>query len=171
MSVRLNTALLSTVPPRAPAATATIPVSSCRSRDDRGAWARYTVFNLVYSGNHYGAVELSAITTAVRVQTGINPHCFEWTLDQGGRFETPEAVMTFSSGGFNGLSAHFHDFVNNHIVRGEWKDKERPVLINNWEAHFFKFNEGRLMRLARRARRLGIELFVLDDGWFGKPQR
>jgi alpha-galactosidase len=123
-------------------------------------------FNLVYSGNHYGAVELSN-HDIVRVQLGINPHCFEWTLNLGERFETPEAVMTYSSGGFNGLRSHFHDFVNNHIVRGDWKGQERPVLINNWEAHFFKFNQRKLLRLARRAKRLGIELFVLDDGWFG----
>lgn len=123
-------------------------------------------FNLIYSGNHYGAVELSN-HDLVRVQLGINPHCFEWTLNQGEQFETPEAVMTYSGGGFNGLRAHFHDFVNNHIVCGDWKDKERPVLINNWEAHFFKFNQSKLLRLARRAKRLGIELFVLDDGWFG----
>jgi alpha-galactosidase len=123
-------------------------------------------FNLVYSGNHYGAVELSN-QQLLRIQMGINPHCFEWTLLTGEKFETPEAVMTFSSSGMGGLSAHFHDFVNSHIVRGQWKNKERPVLINNWEAHFFKFNEGRLMRLARRARKLGVELFVLDDGWFG----
>ena len=76
--------------------------------------------------------------------------------------------MTFSSDGYNGLSHNFHEFINNHIVRGDWKGKERPILINNWEAHFFKFTQGRLLRLARRARRLGIELFVLDDGWFGK---
>jgi alpha-galactosidase len=124
-------------------------------------------FNLVYSGNHYGAVELSN-QQLVRVMTGINPHCFEWTLRRDERFEAPEAVMTFSNGGFNGVSAHFHDFVNSHIVRGEWKGKERPVLINSWEAYFFKFTQGRLLRLARRARRLGIELFVLDDGWFGR---
>lgn len=124
-------------------------------------------FNLVYSGNHYGAVELSA-QDIVRVQLGISPHCFEWTLGRNERFETPEAVMTFSSGGFSGLSTHFHDFVNRHIVRGDWKEKERPVLINNWEAHFFRFNQRKLLRLARRAKRLGVELFVLDDGWFGK---
>ncbi len=123
-------------------------------------------FNLVYSGNHYGAVELSA-QDIVRVQLGISPHCFEWTLGKDERFETPEAVMTFSANGFNGLSAHFHDFVNAHIVRGDWQGKERPVLINNWEAHFFKFNQRKLLRLARRAKRLGVELFVLDDGWFG----
>lgn len=123
-------------------------------------------FNLVYSGNHYGAVELSN-HDITRVQFGINPHCFEWTLNQGEQFETPEAVMTYSDGGFNGLGSHFHDFVNNHIVRGDWKNKERPVLINNWEAHFFKFNQRKLLRLARQAKRLGVELFVLDDGWFG----
>lgn len=123
-------------------------------------------FNLVYSGNHYGAVELSN-HNLVRVMQGINPHCFEWTLQKGETFSTPEAVMTFSADGFNGLSHNFHDFINDHIVRGDWKNRERPVLINNWEAHFFKFTQGRLLRLARRARRLGIELFVLDDGWFG----
>jgi len=124
-------------------------------------------FNLVYSGNHYGAVERSS-QDIVRVNLGISPHCFEWTLGKDERFETPEAVMTFSGSGFGGISTHFHDFVNRHIVRGDWKDKERPVLINNWEAHFFKFNQGKLLRLARRAKRLGVELFVLDDGWFGK---
>lgn len=123
-------------------------------------------FNLVYSGNHYGTVELSN-HDITRVQLGINPHCFEWTLNQGEQFETPEAVMTYSGGGYNGLGSHFHDFVNNHIVRGDWKGKERPVLINNWEAHFFKFNQSKLLRLARQAKRLGVELFVLDDGWFG----
>lgn len=124
-------------------------------------------FNLVYSGNHYGAVELSN-HDLVRVNMGINPYCFEWTLKKDERFETPQAVMSFSTEGFNGLSAHFHDFVNRHIVRGDWQGKERPVLINNWEAHFFEFTRGKLLRLARRAKKVGIELFVLDDGWFGK---
>ncbi len=123
-------------------------------------------FNLVYSGNHYGAVELSNLDQ-VRVMTGIHPHCFEWTLAPGERFETPEAVMTFSDKGFGGVSGQFHDFVNRRIVRGDWKDRERPVLLNNWEAHFFKFNRSKLLHLARQAKRLGVELFVLDDGWFG----
>ena len=123
-------------------------------------------FNLVYSGNHYGAVELSN-HDLLRVQLGINPHCFEWELGEGASFETPEAIMTFSPQGFGGLSHNFHDFINNHIVRGEWKGKERPVLINSWEAYFFKFNQRKLLRLARGAKRLGVELFVLDDGWFG----
>ena len=124
-------------------------------------------FNLVYSGNHIGLAERSPFDL-VRVQLGIHPQSFEWTLAGGERFETPEAVMTFSPDGFNGMSAHFHDFVNAHIVRGDWKGKERPVLINNWEACFFQFTRRKLLRLARQASRLGVELFVLDDGWFGK---
>ena len=124
-------------------------------------------FNLVYSGNHIGLAELSTFDL-VRVQLGIHPQGFDWELTSGAKFETPEAVMTFSPDGFNGMSAHFHDFVNQHIVRGDWKGKERPVLINNWEACFFRFTRSKLLRLARQARRLGVELFVLDDGWFGK---
>ena len=123
-------------------------------------------FNLVYSGNHYGVAELSS-RDIVRIQTGINPHCFNWKLAENERFETPEAIMSFSADGFNGLSHNFHDFINNHIVRSDWKNKERPIVLNNWEAHFFKFNREKLLNLARRASKIGVELFVLDDGWFG----
>lgn len=123
-------------------------------------------FNLVYSGNHCGVAERSN-HDLVRIQLGINPHCFDWTVRPGERFEAPEAVMTFSERGFNGLSANFHDFVNNNIVRGIWKNVERPVLINSWEACFFKFDREKLLKLARRAKSIGVELFVLDDGWFG----
>jgi len=131
--------------------------------EDRG---RVYGFNLVYSGNHYTAVELSN-HDLVRVATGVSPHCFQWTLAQGEEFETPEAVLTFSENGFNGMSQSFHDFINRHIVRGDWRERERPVLINNWEGTFFKFSQGKLLRLARQAKSLGAELFVLDDGWFG----
>ena len=124
-------------------------------------------FNLLYSGNHYGAAELSA-QDLVRVSIGINPHCFEWELTQGARFETPEAVMSYSGEGFNGLSQRFHAFVNRHVVRGDWKGKERPIVLNDWEACYFNFNRQKLLRLARGAKRLGVELFVLDDGWFGE---
>ncbi len=124
-------------------------------------------FNLIYSGNHYSCVELSNHQLA-RVECGIHPHCFEWDLHTGEKFETPEAIMTFSKDGFNGMSHNFHDFINEHIVRGDWKGKERPVLLNNWEACFFKFTQRKLLRLARRVKKLGVEMFVLDDGWFGK---
>ena len=93
-------------------------------------------FNLLYSGNHYTAVEKTE-TGLVRVMAGISPRCFRYTLAPGAVFETPEGVMTYSDGGFNGLSAHFHDFINGHVIRGDWKGKERPVLCNDWEACFW----------------------------------
>jgi len=124
-------------------------------------------FNLVYSGNHYSAIELSN-HDIVRVQSGINPHCFEWKLNENEQFETPEAIFSFSNKGLNGLSHNFHDFINEHIVRSDWKNKERPILINSWEAYFFKFTRTKLLDLAKRSKDIGIELFVLDDGWFGK---
>lgn len=124
-------------------------------------------FNLVYSGNHFGLVEKSNCDLT-RVQLGINPLSFEWNLEKGEKFASPEAVMTYSSNGFNGMSQNFHRFINHNIVRGEWKMKERPVLINNWEGCFFKFNEEKLLSLAKKAKQVGVELFVLDDGWFGE---
>ena len=124
-------------------------------------------FNLLYSGNHYSAVERSTFDTA-RVMTGINPHCFLWRLQKGEKFVAPQAVMSYSSAGLNGMMANMHDFVNNHVIRGEHKDADRPVVLNNWEATFFNFNRRKILALARSAKKLGIEMFVLDDGWFGK---
>ncbi len=124
-------------------------------------------FNLLYSGNHFGAAELSP-HNLVRVQLGVSPHCFEWTLAPGETFETPQAALCWSNAGFNGLSACFHDFVGSHVVPEAWQGKERPVLFNSWEACFFKFTQRKLLRMARIARGLGAELFVLDDGWFGQ---
>jgi alpha-galactosidase len=113
-----------------------------------------------------GFAELSA-HGLVRVCIGINPNRFEWELKPGESFETPQAVMTCSDAGFIGLSARFHDFVNAHIIPKHWQGKERPVLYNSWEACFFKYTQRKLLRMARIARGLGAELFVLDDGWFG----
>ena len=124
-------------------------------------------FNLVYSGNHREIIEKSPFGLA-RVQTGINPQGFSWTLEPGKEFTSPEAVMTYSCFG-NGLAGNnFHRFVNHNIVRGEWKFRERPVLCNNWEATYFNFTESRILELAKAAKELGVELFVLDDGWFGR---
>ena len=124
-------------------------------------------YNLVYSGNHYSAIERSSFDT-LRVMSGINPHCFLWKLQEGESFTAPQAVMTYSACGLNGVSHNMHEFVNEHIVRGEHKGKERPVVLNNWEATFFNFNRRKILALARDAKRLGVEMFVLDDGWFGK---
>ena len=124
-------------------------------------------FNLIYSGNHYSAAERSTFDTA-RVMTGINPHCFLWKLSRGESFVTPQAVMTYSSNGLNTMMANMHSFVNGHIVRGEHKGADRPIVLNNWEATFFNFNRSKILALARSAKKLGVEMFVLDDGWFGK---
>ncbi len=124
-------------------------------------------FNLVYSGNHYESVEKSPFGK-VRFLSGINPTGFSWNLLKGESFLTPEAVMTYSFAGYNGMSGQMHDFVSKHILRGPWKDRLRPVLLNSWEASYFKISEGKLLRLARKAKSVGIELFVMDDGWFGE---
>lgn len=124
-------------------------------------------FNLIYSGNHYTVCEGSAFYQT-RVVSGINPQNFCFTLQKEELFETPEAVMTYSCKGFNGMSRHMHKFVQNHIVRGEWAKKERPVLLNSWEAAYFEINEKKLLKLASEAAKVGMELFVMDDGWFGE---
>ncbi len=123
--------------------------------------------NLVYSGNHYESAQLGTFDKT-RLLAGINPDLFSWKLEAGERLEVPEAVVTFSDTGFGGISKHMHDFVKEHIVRGQWKHKERPVLLNSWEAAYFHFNESKLLKLAKAGKEVGIELFVMDDGWFGK---
>jgi alpha-galactosidase len=124
-------------------------------------------FNLIYSGNHYAACETGNHGN-LRIVNGINPTGFQFILEPEDTFEAPEAVITYSASGFNGMSHNMHQFVRNHIVRGEWKDKERPILVNSWEANYFKFDEGKLLKQAKAAKEAGIELFVLDDGWFGR---
>ncbi len=122
--------------------------------------------NLIYSGNHYEACEVSSFGK-LRFVSGINPASFSWTLGENEIFESPEAVMTYSPDGFNGMSTQMHAFVRECIVRGSWKHKERPVLINSWEAAYFDISEHQLLRLAKAAKQVGVELFVVDDGWFG----
>jgi len=124
-------------------------------------------FGLVYSGNHRCSVQLNHLALT-RVQLGINDHDFEWVLDEKEVFDSPEVLMTYSNQGFNGMSQHFHDVINKNLIPNHWQGRERPILLNNWEATYFDFSEKKLMTLAKEAKKLGIELFVLDDGWFGK---
>lgn len=124
-------------------------------------------FNLIYSGSHSEICEVT-YQGKTRLLTGINPSSFTWILEEGESFFTPEAVLSYSNKGLNALSQNMHEFVNSYIVRGYWQNRERPVLINNWEATDFDFTQGKLLKLAKEAAKLGIELFVLDDGWFGK---
>lgn len=121
--------------------------------------------NLIYSGNHYEALEKDSYGK-FRFVAGINPRSFSWQLAPGEAFYTPEAVLNFSADGFRGLSGQLHSFIREHIVRGVWKHKPRPVLLNSWEACYFKIDEKKLLQLAKAGKNAGIELFVMDDGWF-----
>ncbi len=123
-------------------------------------------FNLIYSGNHYASAARSP-QGLNRIMQGINPASFLWELRPGDSFETPESVMTVSDAGFNGMSWRMHRFVNEHIIPAYWRNRPRPVLYNDWEGCMFDFNQQRLLALADGAKKLGCELFVLDDGWFG----
>ena len=123
------------------------------------------IFNLVYSGNHISEVELNSYGY-LRIQSGINPFCFDYELKQNESFKSPYAVFTFSDKGINGARTNMHHFVNDHIIASRWKEALRPVVINNWEATYFKFNESKALSIAKRAKEFGAELFVLDDGWF-----
>ncbi len=123
-------------------------------------------FSLIYSGNFIIQAEVDTYGTS-RIQMGINPFQFSWFLKPGETFTAPEGIATYSSKGMNGLSGIFHQLYRERLIRGIWRDKERPVLINNWEATYFDFDEERLIDIAKKAHSAGIELFVLDDGWFG----
>ena len=123
-------------------------------------------FNLIYSGNHLAEVELSHYGI-LRVEAGINPFCFEYKLAKGERFESPIAVLTYSNKGINGASKNMHRFTNDHVIPTQWNNTLRPVVINNWEATYFKFKQSKLLAIAKEAKKYGAELFVLDDGWFG----
>ena len=122
-------------------------------------------FNLIYSGNHLESAGVNAYDKT-RFLTGINPQGFCWTLEAGESFESPEAVMTFSDKGERQLSLNMHHFVRHNVVRGKFKNKPRPILINSWEATYFNISESKLMSQAKKAAEAGIELFVMDDGWF-----
>lgn len=124
-------------------------------------------FNLIYSGNHYESVSVNSYGKTRFVQ-GINPQNFEFVINSMEEFETPEVCFSYSNSGFNSLSHNMHDFVNEHIVRGKFKKKKRPVILNSWEASYFNIDSNSLYKLAKAGKELGIELFVMDDGWFGK---
>jgi alpha-galactosidase len=124
-------------------------------------------FSLVYSGNFLGEVLVDTHSTS-RIMLGIHPNMFEWMLNENESFQTPEVVMVYSDEGLNGMSQAYHKLYRTRLARGFWRDKVRPILINNWEATTFDFNEEIILNIAKTAKDLGIELFVLDDGWFGE---
>jgi alpha-galactosidase len=123
-------------------------------------------FSLVYSGNHHGGAEVDQLFQT-RALLGIHPDGFAWRLEPGASFQTPEVVLAYSARGLGGMSAQYHRLFRERLVRGVWRDRERPTLINNWEATYFNFDADKLVAIAKTAAALGVELFVLDDGWFG----
>ena len=124
-------------------------------------------FNLIYSGNFLANVEVDMHNNS-RAQIGINPFDFTWNLESKQEFQTPEVVMVYSPNGLTGMSHIYHDLYRERLARGSYRDKERPILINNWEATYFDFDNEKIKEIAKEASDLGIELFVLDDGWFGE---
>lgn len=123
-------------------------------------------FNFVYSGNFLDSIEVDQFDTT-RVLIGINPDEFGWKLNEGDSFQTPEAIFSYTDNGFNALSQQLGVFYAQHLINPHFAHQERPILINNWEATFMDFTEDKLMPIVERAKELGIEMFVLDDGWFG----
>lgn len=124
-------------------------------------------FSLIYSSNHVEQVEVDT-NDMTRVLLGIHPDGFDWRLQPGEDFQTPEAVLIYTCDGLNYISQTLHHLFAKRLVRGAWRDRERPILINNWEATGADFTEQKILDIARTAKELGIEMFVLDDGWFGK---
>lgn len=124
-------------------------------------------FSLVYSGNFLAQAEVDT-HGSTRMLMGIHPDGFDWKLEKGESFQTPEAVMAYTDKGLNHLSQTFHKLYQRRLARGYWRDKARPILINNWEATYFDFTEERIVEIAEKAKECGVELFVLDDGWFGQ---
>ena len=125
--------------------------------------------HFVYSGNFLAQVEKNQFDT-LRVMMGIHPQDFCWELKQNETFYAPETVLVFSGNGLGGMTRNLHDFYRSHMIRSPYKNKKRPILINNWEATYFDFNEEKILKIAEQAQKLGIEMLVLDDGWFGKRE-
>ncbi|MDD4524504.1 MAG: alpha-galactosidase [Lachnospiraceae bacterium] len=122
--------------------------------------------NFVYSGNFVAEADLSQ-NSAVRMVMGIDPYDFCWKLNYGCSFTAPEVVMTYSHEGLGKMTGNLHDFYRLHLIRSPYENKDRPILINNWEGTYFDFNADRLFQIAKDAHNSGIEMFVMDDGWFG----
>ena len=134
-------------------------------RTDETAGRVYSM-SLVYSGNFLAAAEVDQFSMT-RMAIGINPFQFQWRLDPGESFQTPEAVLIFSDQGLDKMSDTYHRLYRQHLMRDPWRHQERPIVLNNWEATYFAFDEDKLLNLADSAKDLGVEVLVLDDGWFG----
>lgn len=141
-------------------------VAICSKTADENSGEVYG-FNLVYSGNFAFAVQLDECNN-IRISGGINPFDFGWKLGAGETFETPEAVLVYSDAGFNKMSHSFHDLYRKRLINKNFVNRPRPVVVNNWEATYFWFDEEKLKAIIDGVAGTGIDTFVLDDGWFGR---
>ncbi len=141
-----------------------IALAEPQATEDQG---KIYAFHLIYSGNFLAQAEVEQYGST-RVQMGIHPEEFSWKLSPKAAFQTPEVVLNFSDSGFNKMSQTFHKLYQEHLIPEFWQNKARPILLNTWEGNYFSFTEKKLLSQATQAKDLGIELFVLDDGWFGK---
>ena len=143
------------------------PFGAVVEKSTNEEYGRAYGFNLVYSGNFEFSCEVEP-HGGMRTLMGINPEAFGWRLEPGEIFSSPEAVMVFSDKGLGEMSRIFHRLYTNHLVRGKWAHIKRPLLINNWEATGMDFTGDKLVTFAERAKELGIDMLVMDDGWFGR---
>ncbi len=140
----------------------TNPFFMLEKADKRG----YYAFNFIYSGNHSEILEAHTASNNTRILVGLNDYCFDWKLQPNESFETPQAIMLYADSK-DEITSNMHNFTMKHIVDPNFANKERPVLFNNWEGTNFNFDSDKIIAMAKQAKEIGVELFVLDDGWFG----
>ncbi len=142
------------------------PFIAVKTRGTTQDYGQVYAMNFVYSGNFKAMVHNDQFDQ-IRMVMGIHPEGFKWKLEKNQSFQAPEVVMVYSDEGLGKMTRTYHDFYRNHLIRGNFKDKKRPILINNWEATYFDFDTDKLISIAKQASKLGIEMLVMDDGWFG----
>ncbi len=136
-------------------------------RPDAGEdWGDVYGFTFIYSGNFAIQADVDQYDMT-RLQVGINPFDFSWKLEPGDTFEAPEALMVFSDEGLGGMSRNFHHACRHHLGKSKYRDQKKPIILNSWEAAYFDFDEARIIGIIESAKDLGIDIFVMDDGWFG----
>ena len=143
------------------------PFSALAEKNTDEEHGRVYAQTLIWSGNFLCGSGMDQFETT-RSYIGINPEHFTWDLKPGESFQAPEAVLVYTEEGLGGMTHVFHDLFRDHLIRSPYLHKERPVLINNWEATYFDFDTEKLLNIARDAKESGIEMLVMDDGWFGK---
>ncbi len=142
------------------------PFMAWKSRTTTEETGEIYAMHFVYSGNFMAQIEMSQFGS-MRALMGIHPQDFSWKLEPGDSFQAPEVICVYSAEGIGGMTRTFHDLYRTHLIRGEYRNKKRPILINNWEATYFDFDTDKLLAIAKEASALGIEMLVMDDGWFG----